>query len=245
MRGTLLGCCLTLGNIPFGLGAQQAPTPHQLWRYTSHEAIAWRHITNLGTLLLGSDSGVTSLDLASGAVQWRRTDLARLSDASTWYPPATPYLLIRTDTSWAVVDLATGTSRWDRSKLPFSIIFTAVVIPERRLLLVAGHKAADVPITVAALGIDSGMLRWESDSLLPMSAPPKPPATFLLSPAQPPFLDSDTTAILLPESGGQVRLDTRNGRLLWRQPAVNDDDPPFISRGYARLAADSGVLYVP
>lgn len=227
---------------------EQAP----LWRFTSHEQIRYRAVTQLGSLLVSTDSAVRVLDLGTGDTVWTRSDLQGLTRRAFWFIPETPYALVqarsheRTPGIWAVIDLRTGVTRWDKAAIPFARIFGSVILLDRNLLMVAGVKSAGGPIAAVALSPDSGVLRWTLDSLVDSLAAPHPSDTtacFCLA-AQAPLFDSDSTVIVAPTPGGLVRLDTRSGRLLWTQDTIRNNTPSELE-GYAPLATDSGLLYVP
>ena len=131
--------------------------------------------------------------------------------------------------------------------MPFARIFGSVILLDRNLLMVTGVKQEGGPVAAVALSPDSGVLRWTLDSLVDSLAAPSPQDTaacFCIGVTQAPLFDSDSTVILAPNPGGLVRLDTRSGRLLWTQDTIRNDTPSELE-GYAPLATDSGLLYVP
>lgn len=230
--------------------AQEQPS---MWRFTTHERIRYRAVTQLGSLLVSTDSALRMLDLSTGDTVWTRSDLRGLTRRTLWLIPETPYALIHTRSregttaAWAVIDVRTGLTRWDRTALPFARIFGSVILLDRDLLMVTGVKLGGGPVAAVALSPDSGVVRWTLDSLVDSLAAPNPQDTgacFCIGATQAPLFDSDSTVILAPSPGGLVRLDTRSGRLLWTQDTIRNNTPSELE-GYAPLATDSGLLYVP
>ena len=70
-----------------------------------------------------------------------------------------------------------------------------------------------------AVDLPTGRVRWRQDSAFAAAAEPKvfksSGVSYLLG-NQSPLADSDTTLVLYLSTDGQIRLDARTGRVLWR-----------------------------
>lgn len=190
-------------------------------------------VTPLGSLAVTTNSAFAVLDAGTGQPLWSRRALrgARLLDSSR-------YALLQ-DSITELVDLESGATRWAFSAIPGIDLRAFVWMPERQELLVSG--AAGDSFVVAAVGIDSGDVRWRRADWFPDSLS----RARVVVATQPPLRDSDSTFLLYPSHLGPIRVDARTGAILWRSSAALGTHIPSVNDGHAAMAADGGRIFVP
>jgi ankyrin repeat protein len=107
-------------------------------------------------------------------------------------------------------------------------------------------RTASSAATLMAIDVATGRVRWRQDSAFAVEpkAFQSSAVSYLLG-NQSPFADSDTTLVLYISTDGPIRLDARSGRVLWRASALRTAKVPAINDGYASIARQSGLVFVP
>lgn len=220
-----------------------------LWRYTATDDIEFLRVSPLGSLVIGTDSSLSSVDGTTGAAMWIRSDIKHLDASNVILFANSPFALVTASNGFVVIDLNTGGTRWDWSSLSIASSYGQVPVVERRMLLVYGKRPKDGS-TLLAVDLESGRVLWRQDSLF-VAAPervgaPRPSTAWkTMLGHQPPIVDTDTSMVLYVSEDGPVKVDLRTGSLLWRADGFRGSDPPAPLRGYAGMVYGDGVLYVP
>jgi outer membrane protein assembly factor BamB len=219
-----------------------------LWRYTSRDDVTFFRVTPIGILIVATDSSLSGLDPTTGSALWTRPDpVVSASDLLTI--AHTPFALLASKGAFELFDVGSGKTWWNSALLGLRILRGQVALIEQRMLLVYGQRA-DKGVTLMALDLESGAVRWRQDYLFTRAPEPVGPPrdrTVLKTMLghQPPVVDTDTTMVLYVSKEGPIKVDLRTGKLLWRAEGLWDEDPPAIIEGYPRMVHARGVLYVP
>jgi hypothetical protein len=236
-----------LAGLPDGAALAQT---NPLWRYTaSDDDIEFFRVSPLGSLVLGTNMSLSSVDGTTGAAMWTRDDIKDLDVSNVILIPNSPFAVVTSKTGFEVIDLNTGESKWNWRSLSIASSYGQVPVAEQRLLLVYG-KRPDDGSTLLAADLESGAVLWRQDGLFeaapePVGAPGPPQSKKTMLGHQPPVFDSDTSMVLYVSEDGPVKVDLRTGSLLWRANGFRGKDPPAPVRGYAVMVYANGILYVP
>ena len=234
-RPIRLGLTVLLAAAP-GLKAQDGSA----WRHQAAAKIQHFAVDATGGVVVGTDSGEVALDGADGHVLWSRPAAGEFRGLGL-----AEVGMLRSASAFDVVDLAAGSTRWSLGATPLTELSGYQSLPEHNLVLMYGPTAAS-PLSLVAVSIDSGLVRWRQDTLFAhVKDLPKHARKLALTVQQPPLEDTDSTLILYPSRGGPMRLDLATGALLWRADTLADEEPRWAPAGYARIAADSAAVYVP
>jgi putative pyrroloquinoline-quinone binding quinoprotein len=220
-----------------------------LWRYTANDPVEFFSVSPLGSLVIGTDSSLSSVDGTTGAAMWIRDDIKDLDESNVVLIPNSPFAVVTSRTEFEVIDLNTGARKWDWRSVSTASSYGQVPVVERRMLLVYGKRPNDGS-TLLAVDLESGSVLWRQDSLF-VAAPegvgaPRPSTSRkTMLGHQPPVIDSDTSMVLYVSEDGPIKVDLRTGSLLWRADGFRGSEPPAPLRGYAAMVYADGVLYVP
>jgi outer membrane protein assembly factor BamB len=95
-----------------------------LWTHKSNQEIKWHRVTDLGTLLVGTDDAITCFDSETGKPAWTRNDLKKVEEDRVEAITGRPLLLVSTNSGFAqsktklyALDLHTGQTLWETEKL--------------------------------------------------------------------------------------------------------------------------------
>ena len=274
-RAIRLALSLSIG--PLSLASSQSDQP--VWTLNTDRYISFYQLTPEGILVVSTEGGLLGVDTATGKAVWTRGDVSNIvspganagpatsiGTAPPSAPPrawldvlsATPYGVLTIDSAGErarleLIDLRTGERRWDSRGLPVHDVRGYFDVPGRDLLMVYGTAGEPGSPQRLWLGVDleTGALRWQSDSLLP--EPPiefEPDGTGLdasrgaLRGHQGPVLDSDSTAVLFVSEWGPVKINLRTGSRVWAS-ALRAGRPPALVQDYPRILEADGVLYAP
>jgi outer membrane protein assembly factor BamB len=210
------------------------------WRHQAFREINYFLVTSAGSLVVVTDSSAVALDPTDGHTLWeRRGGMGYVGLGLS------PFGMLGTPKHWEVIDLESGRTRWTQENLPLREPRRHLALPQRNLMLVEGSSDAG-PLTLVAVSLDSGVVRWRLDTLL--SHVPKLAdrvKDLSLAQAQPVLLDTDSTAVMFPRRGGVVRIHIGTGALLWRADTLVNQAPLNARWGYASMVADSSLVLVP
>jgi len=140
-----------------------------VWTASLPGAAKWQDVTSIGTLLVGTDSGLCSLDPDSGAVLWSRTDFPKNSPFNVHEIPGTPILLVNNHsgafspkTKITALNIGTGETIWqtgEKQGYPLGIY----PILEKNMVLVFANSSTEadgVGLYMTAYKISSGEQLW-------------------------------------------------------------------------------------
>lgn len=161
---TLAGLVLVLAN-----AAQAAST---LWTYNSPTDVKWHQLTDLSTLLVGTDMGIMALDPEKGTPVWERKDLQKVTQYQVEEIKGTPILLVSVNeggfsnkTKMLGIDITSGQTLWETEKLKGATVGYLPIYQKSMVIVLTARGAGltkDKP-DMMALDMFTGETRWESE----------------------------------------------------------------------------------
>ena len=143
-----------------------------LWTHKPTADIKWYRVTDVGSILIGSKSGLYTLDGQNGQTIWTRNDLTGTEEFEVETIVGTPLLLV-SDTSGTfskgtkliALDLLTGQNIWETDKLKGATVAVEPVYEKDLVLLVTvpDNRANKAKPRISALRLTTGELVWEAD----------------------------------------------------------------------------------
>lgn len=225
----------------------------QLWTHSATAgSIKWYTLTDAGTLLVGTETSVYSLNPENGQVSWRRDDLKGIAEHETQEVLGTPVLLISDNTGAVMkktrlfaLDLLTGETIWQTEKLRGTTVQATPNYEKDMLIFLtvqSNQMTKDKP-DITALKLSDGTLLWESEftdnvDLYGIERGSKYFPKFDLSGANPPVFDGDSIYFTY---AGLHRYNLADGKLAWRVPY--DVTEGKIKQGNAQAVIDGNVIY--
>lgn len=142
-----------------------------LWEQALPQARTWSAITNYGTLLIGTNNNLMSVNPENGNIMWTREDIPKTSSFNTREIPGTPLLLINdyvaigAQTTVRALDLGTGQEVWKTKPEPnYSI--GMYPFPEKGIVVVFVNAYASEGegngVYMRALDIKTGKKLWQT-----------------------------------------------------------------------------------
>lgn len=129
-------CVAALGLAASALGAGK-----QLWTAQLPGDANWHDVTELGTLLVGTDGAVLAYDPDTGEQLWRRDDLKKTSPYNARQVPSTPFLLCNSVSgignsrvTLQSIDYLNGETIWTAPEIVGQYLGTIPVV-ERELVI--------------------------------------------------------------------------------------------------------------
>ncbi len=244
---TLLSLCAILLLFSSGL----ASNTNTMWSHKAGSDINWQQLTDLGTLLVGTDDGVSCFDPESGKVLWKR-DYKKPSESQVQEIHGTPILLVSENSGWGqpktkltALNLIDGTTLWESEKIKGATVNVLPVYPKNMVIVTTVQNASankDKPDIIAFDMVDGSVL-WESElpdkvDLHAVENAGKYFVKFDLSGHQAPFADEDS---LYYTCAGLHRFDLKTGKLLWGVPY--DVTEGKIKQGNAQAVVDGELVY--
>ncbi|HKR13824.1 MAG TPA: PQQ-binding-like beta-propeller repeat protein [Pyrinomonadaceae bacterium] len=223
-----------------------------LWTHKPTSDIKWYRVTDVGSILIGSKSGLYTLDGANGQTIWTRNDLAGTEEFEVDIIAGTPLLFV-SDTSGAfskgtklfALDLLTGQNIWETDKLKGATVAVEPVYEKDLVLLVTvpDNRANKAKPKVSALRLTTGEMVWEADypdnvDLYGIERGSKYFPKFDLSGANEPLHDSDSVYFTY---AGLHRYALEDGKLMWS--VKYDVTEGSIKRGNAQALIDGETIY--
>lgn len=237
----------------FAAFAFQANAQTQLlWTHKPAQDIKWYSMTDVGTVLVGTDSQIYCLNPENGEAVWKREDLRGINEYETTEVKGTPVLLV-TDNTGAVskktrlfaLDLLTGQTIWQTENLKGSAVNVAPHLEKDMLvfLTVVSNSANKDKPDITALKLSTGELLWHSEypdkvDLYGIERGSKYFPKFDLSGANPPIFDGDSIYMTY---AGLHRYNLSDGKLVWG--VKYDVTEGSIKRGNAQALVDGDVVY--
>jgi len=223
-----------------------------LWTHKPTTDIKWYRVTDVGSILIGSKSGLYTLDGANGQPIWTRNDLTGTEEFEVETIAGTPLLLV-SDTSGTfskgtklyALDLLTGQNIWETDKLKGATVAVEPVYEKDLVLLVTvpDNRANKAKPKISALRLTTGEMVWEADypdnvDLYGIERGSKYFPKFDLSGANEPLHDSDSVYFTY---AGLHRYSLEDGKLLWG--VKYDVTEGSIKRGNGQAIIDGEIIY--
>lgn len=223
-----------------------------LWTHKPTTDIKWYRVTDIGSVLVGSKTGLYTLDGESGQTIWTRNDLAGTEEFEVEMIAGTPLMFV-SDTSGTfskgtklfALDLLTGQNIWETDKLKGATVAVEPVYEKDLVLLVTvpTNNANKAKPKITALRLTTGELIWEADypdtvDLYGIERGSKYFPKFDLSGANEPIHDSDSVYFTY---AGLHRYSLEDGKLLWG--VKYDVTEGSIKRGNGQALIDGDTVY--
>ena len=241
----------------------RAADPQWVWHATA--PVEFHRLTQLGTLLVSTADGLTTLDSASGAVLWTRGDVRQLKAPDLEELPLTSCGLLHLGEGLGglerrveSIDFASGARLWDTRALPVETIHGVFPAPQCTLIVLIG--AAGKGLGEVALGVDlrTGALRWRQDALFKRAPKLRRVAgsggmlfRSALAGDMPALLEGPGRMILWVSEDGPLALDLATGRVAWRcavegpAPSIATGHAPWMLVGHTVFASfERGLLAI-
>src|SRR5581483_6447386 len=223
-----------------------------LWTHKPTQEIKWYRLTDLGTLLVGTDSNVYCLDPETGKTTWQRDDLKKVEEFEAHEISGTPQLLVQENSGFtqgktrlSALDLLSGQTLWQTDKLKGHTVEVATNYEKDMVILltVVNSSASKDKPDVTALRLSSGELLWQSEytdkvDLYGIERRSRFFPKFDLSGANPPIFDGDSVYFTY---AGLHRYSLGDGKLIWK--VAYDVTEGHIKRGNAQAVIDGDVIY--
>lgn len=140
----------------------------QLWTHSATAgSIKWYTLTDAGTLLIGTETSVYSLNPDNGQVSWRRDDLKGIAEHETQEVLGTPLLLISDNTGAVMkktrlfaLDLLTGETIWQTEKLRGTTVQATPNYEKDMLIFLTVQSNAMTAITVASAAMSKSSANY-------------------------------------------------------------------------------------
>lgn len=143
-----------------------------LWTFKSPTDIKWHQLTDLSTLLVGTDDGITAFDPEKGTPVWQRTDLKKVAQYQVEEIKGTPILLVSVNeggfsnkTKMLGLDITSGETLWETEKLKGATVGFLPIYQKNMVIVLTARAASatkDKPDMIA-LDMLSGETKWESE----------------------------------------------------------------------------------
>ncbi len=223
-----------------------------LWTYKADKDVKWHRVTDLGTVLLGTDDFILCLDPENGKQVWKREDLQKVPESLARDIQGTPLLLVSTNSGFArsktklyALDVMTGETVWERDEIPGFTVQTEPVYRKNYVLVFTSQNKGQNKdnLDIVALDMASGDVVWETEfddkiDLHEAESSGRFSKSFDLSGHQPPTFDDN--AIYFTYAGLHVH-DIDTGALLWK--SKYDVTEGQIKRGNAPALIEGDVIY--
>lgn len=153
--------------------AGTASATQQLWTLPLKEDAKWHTLTELGVLLVGTESAIHCINPDTGQEMWRRDEFKKSTAFNAREIPGTPYLLCNTyngfmgmKTTLHFINYLEGKTLWTSPEIMGQYMAT-IPVPQKGLVVLMMTMAAqgkDDINGVALLGYDmtTGQERWHA-----------------------------------------------------------------------------------
>lgn len=239
----------------FALLSTTAQAVNELWSAKLKDKPTWYQITELGTLLVGTQGAVHSYDPDTGDLMWSRDDLDKTSEFNLREVSGTPYLLGNyargmggTKIIFFGADYLTGETLWTTEELMGQYL-AAYPIPSQGLALFVYNSWAgsndEKGMMLRAHDLATGELKWQTRYDKANGVPlhmadntGRFSTRMDLSGYHDPVIDGEVAYLGF---RGVDALDLNTGKILWTQefkPGHKD-----WKRTYAPIRIDGDRLY--
>ena len=155
-------------------GAVNARAAEQLWSLPLKQDAKWHSLTELGVLLVGTESAIHCINPETGAELWKRTEFTKSSAFNAREIPGTPFLLCNTyngfmgtKTTLHLINYLEGSTLWTSPELMGQYMGT-IPIPDKGMVVLVmsmfGQGKSDDINGIALLGyeIATGKELWRT-----------------------------------------------------------------------------------
>ena len=158
---------LTLGLLASSLGAASAK---QLWTAKLPGEAKWHKLTELGTLLVGTDSAIVSYDPEGGKLLWTHPEFKKTNTRNAVDVLGTPLLICNTydgmmnsKVTFTAIDYFTGEQRWTTPQILGQYLDT-IPVPAKNLVIfvVNTYDGKDPGIYLNAHDLENGSAKWSA-----------------------------------------------------------------------------------
>jgi len=145
-----------------------ATAARQLWSQPLGADAKWHQLTELGTLLVGTNDALLSLNPDDGKVLWKRADIAKSTRNNAVEIAGTPLLiannfagLANSKVTMQAIDYLTGETVWKTPQLSGQYLDT-IAVPSKGLVIfvVQTWEEKDNGIYLRAHQLGNGELKW-------------------------------------------------------------------------------------
>lgn len=164
----LLACAVSL--FATAVPSSAAVGGKQLWSQKLGADAKWHQLTGLGTLLVGTDSALHSIDPETGAVMWKRADITKSNRNNAVEIHGTPYLAANnfagmgnSKITMQVLDFITGETLWSTPQVTGQYLDT-LAAPSHGLVIfvVQTYDAKDNGVYFRAYDLETGAEKWST-----------------------------------------------------------------------------------
>ncbi len=168
-RGWLL---LGLIVLPFGAApsALAANSAKQLWTTKLPGEAKWHKLTELGTLLVGTDDAIVSFDPDTGKQLWTKAEYKKTNPRNAVDVLGTPLLICNTydgmmnsKVTFTAIDYFSGEQRWATPQILGQYLDT-IPVPAKNLVIfvVQTYDGTDPGIYLKAHDLETGAAKWST-----------------------------------------------------------------------------------
>ncbi len=244
VRGTVL-CFLIVGLLAASAGAGS------MWTYKA-SGVKWHKVTTVGTLLVGGDGPLVSLNPETGKPMWTRNEFAGVSEAQVDEVGGTPFVLVSKvsgglgpgSSIFQAIYSLTGDTAWTSDKLKGAVIGVFPYLQKDVVLVLTSPAASAGKASPDMLlfRLSSGDLLWEQKmddkvDLFPTAKTSRFIQHFDLSGHQDPAFTEDSVYL---NFAGVHRYDLATGKLVWK--SAFDVTEGRIKQGNASLVVDGDLV---
>ncbi|WP_221030485.1 PQQ-binding-like beta-propeller repeat protein [Actomonas aquatica] len=166
------GRALLVAAAAFSLVSAPLHAAEKLWTAKLKEKVTWNALTDLGTLLIGTNGAVQSFDPDTGELLWTRDDLDKTSEFNVREVHGAPYLLCNhskglggTKVKLMAIDYLSGETVWETDEIMGQYLAT-YSIPSHQMAIFAlnsweGSKDEQGMI-FRAVDVLTGEVKWQT-----------------------------------------------------------------------------------
>ncbi len=242
-----------LAATAFALFVPRAIAAKQLWSLKLPAEAKWHQVTALGTLLVGTDDALLSVNPEDGKVMWTRAEFHKTTTHNVREIAGTPLLLANnfsglmdSKSHITAVDVLTGNVLWTGPEFVGQYLGTYPAVSQGlALVLVLDYDQTTGSGTyIHALDLKTGTEKWKvkyGDKPIPMhmadSSGTFSPRLDLSGYYDPVF---EGSRVYLPFLGVHC-LDLATGQFVWQVPFQNGE--PNLKRACAPLRVEADRVY--
>ena len=155
------------GFAPLAFAASSAK---QIWTAKLPGEAKWHKLTELGTLLVGTDDAIVSFDPDTGKQLWTHAEYKKTNPRNAVDVLGTPLLICNTydgmmnsKVTFTAIDYFTGEQRWATPQLLGQYLDT-IPVPAKNLVIfvVQTYDGADPGIYLNAHDLETGAQKWST-----------------------------------------------------------------------------------
>lgn len=170
MKTIRLGWLISLVALFISAAPSARAAGQQLWSAKLPGDAKWHSLTELGTLVVGTNDTLLAFDPDTGAQLWTRPEFKKTTPFNAKEVPGTPYLACNTFAGLAnmkctleVIDYLSGKTVWKAPEMLGQFMGT-IPVPQKNLLLFlfggTDDKMGDAGVYIHAYELTSGVKKW-------------------------------------------------------------------------------------